>query len=621
MTLTALEINELAQFRTQQFASDRRKWDILSAIWYGRHADLYPDEFPTKGVQQQAGLVRRSWKMFARHIGKPATIYVSPLKETAGAKNDADRLEKIAVNYNRVWAMQRKAKAKAIFSVGFGAVGIGLVADPRIGYPQLLVEDPRNCLPGAGWDSTSVPGIGFLGYDQNLFIPNGDSGGSNLEDMIVRKSMTGGQIKKVFGSSDALNKAIPDTNIGLHRPYSVLMYYDQKDCVTTLGGTDIVLSEAPHGAPWCPWWFLTNFGPESTAGDSDFFGQIGLEVAFLTILNQKMALNDAVSYPWMALTGSWDVKPDQRLLQAASPDAKVQVISPPPTFEVDKDLAMLRDLLRTLNMETEATQGRIPGGPITGQGVDAVNQGTVVEVVQSYFDDYKWLMPNVYATALIMDREVFPNTTKDISGRYGGEPFFDSYVPAKDIGPRFGSIACDYGPGLGGYQGHIQMLQDVGADVYDKTSVMEHNPFVRSVRTVRTRLFIEKLEALELQAMLGQAAVPMEWIAACRKAVGDGDDPYEWILTHPASQSSATPGNVGPVPPEVAAAAAAQGGGPPGAGGAPPPPGGGPPPGAGPGGPPGLGGVLPGQVPAGQGGLGPGPNMWSPPRLSRLMGS
>jgi hypothetical protein len=237
----------------------------------------------------------------------------------------------------------------------------------------------------------------------------------------------------------------------------------------------------------------------------------------------------------------------------------------------------------------------------------------VVEVVQSYFDDFKWLMPNVYASALIMDREVFGDTTKEISGRYGGEPFFDSYTPNKDIGARFGSIACDYGPGLGGYQGHIQMLQDVGADVYDKTSVMEHNPFVRSVRTVRTRLFIEKLEALELQAMLGQAAVPMEWIAACRKAVGAGEDPYDWILAHPAQQAAAVPGNVGPVPPEVAAAAAAQGGGPPGGGGPPSaPPGAGPPPGGGP---------LPGQVPAGQGGLGPGPNMWSPPRLSRLMGS
>jgi len=168
MTLTALEINELAQFRTQQFASDRKKWDILSAIWYGRHADLYPDEFPSKGVQQQAGLVRRSWKMFARHVGKAPTIYVSPLKETAGAKDDADRLEKIAINYNRVWALQRKAKALGVFSVGFGACGVGLVADPRIGYPQLLIEDPRNCLPGAGWDSTSVPGIGFLGY---LLVP------------------------------------------------------------------------------------------------------------------------------------------------------------------------------------------------------------------------------------------------------------------------------------------------------------------------------------------------------------------------------------------------------------------------------------------------------------------
>jgi len=295
-------------------------------------------------------------------------------------------------------------------------------------------------------------------------------------------------------------------------------------------------------------------------------------------------------------------------MQAVSPDASVQILTPPPTFQVDRDMTMLQGDLRMLNMETEATQGQLPGGPITGQGIQQLNQAPVVETVQDYFKKNGWLLPRIYASALIQDRAVFPNETKDISSWARGETFFTTYTPIKDIGPKLGKITVDFGPGLGGYQGHIAQLQDLGADVMSKLTVMEKNRSIRSVRAERARMWQQKLDALVETSFTGQAAAPPEWFSAAYIAIGEGKDFHQWIIANPPTQATATPNNVGPVPPEVAAAQAAQGGGAPGAP---------------PGGPPGFLGPAaptPPGLPAGQGGVGPGPAVFSPPPLAKLVG-
>jgi len=308
-------------------------------------------------------------------------------------------------------------------------------------------------------------------------------------------------------------------------------------------------------------------------------------------------------WPWVAETGNWERYPDQRRVVASSPDAKITTLTPPPTMQIDRDLATLQDLMRTMNMETEATQGHLPGGPITGQGIQQLNQTPVVETVQDYFTELGYYLPRIYATALIMDRANFPDVTKNAAGRAEGEEFFTSYTPGVDIKPEIGRIRVDFGPGVGGYQGHIAMLQDLGADTISKRTLMEHNPNIPSVRAEEAKVFREKIRALILPAMQGQAAVPLDWLARCDEAVGNGQDPLLWIKDNPPGQNTATPGNTSPLPPDVAAAAAQMGG---------------------PGGPGGPGAGAPAMPPgpaASGGGVGPGPNVWGPPRLAKLMGS
>jgi len=932
--MTPTDIDALTQWRAMQFGDLRQQWDILAAIWRGAHKDLFPDEYPAEEIPKVAGFIRRSAKMFGRLVGVVPDAYVSPLAQTAKALADQDRIEKIIAGYNDVWAMELKMGILANYEVLMGAAAVGVIPDPRTKYPQMLVEDPRNCvdedteiltkrgwlrhtdlttedevagydldtglarwtrcvgvhryqhdgamiaidrrtlsmrltpdhrcvvqkrtshavnrpgpvevvraselngwcyiprsaewmdygeksigmdlaalcgwvasegwydancvwvcqsksanpekvkvidslipvkgvlrkervrqgyegrpqnvlvewrlpfalgreiqalmprkrlgswaldlpeeerrallfafiagdgsqqskgtgyivyqterenldvlqsvavtlgfkthiawcghhwllylsrggpaslrrrswrnqtgeaviptehhsgivwcpttgtgtwfarrngsvfitgncLPGAGWTSTGISGTGWLSYDLTNFVPANAAGAGQLEDCIIRKVMTAKQIKGFDPTSAALDKILGTSQMQLHQTHTVVMYYDDTDVYTVLGGTGILLNQSEHGCPWCPWYFPTNFCFDSGAGDSDYYQQIGLEVAYSTLLSQKLALNDAVVFGWLAKKGIWEIDPETRSMQAVSPDAAVQILTPPPTFQVDRDMAMLQNDLRTMNMETEATQGQLPGGPITGQGIAQLNQAPVVETVQDYFKKNGWLLPRLYVSALIQDRAVFPNETKDISSWVRGETFFTSYTPLKDIGPKLGKITVDFGPGLGGYQGHIAQLQDLGADVMSKLTVMEKNRSIRSVRAERARMWQQKLDALVEMSLTGQTAVPPDWISRAYLAVGEGKDFHEWALANPPQQATATPNNVGPVPPEVAAAQAAQGGGAPGVP---------------PGGPPGFLGpaapTLPG-LPAGQGGVGPGPAVFSPPPLAKLVG-
>ncbi|MEO7396941.1 MAG: hypothetical protein ABIW84_00095 [Ilumatobacteraceae bacterium] len=453
----------------------------------------------------------------------------------------AERIEKICFTYNQMWSMKRKMRVAAHYAVGFGAVGMGIVPDMKSGWPMLHVEDPRNVFPGPAADATSGP----MAFNERPIYHTADAGGA-LSDCVVRKSLTGAQVRKMFGA--AAQDHVPNTSDELYRPHTVWQWYDETDWVTVLDEGPLLASSS-HGAQGCPWVYASAFSPSGPGGASDFEQQIGLEIAFMRLLDQKLALNDAVAWPWIFMSGYVEADPDRRLFQSGSPDAKVSVVSPPATFQVDRDMALVRDLVRTFNFESEATQGEVSGGPITGKGLVELSRATV-DTVQSFFDDFAFYLPRLYATALQMDAELWADGEKSLQGSGHGETFLGSYKPSKVIAKGFGQITVEFGPGLGGFEGHLQMLQDLGADAMSVDSLMEHNPFIRSKSDEKRRIMIEKIDKLIIESSLtGQAAVPIDWLARFRIAVSDGTDWTKWLVDNPPGQETATPEDVGPVPP------------------------------------------------------------------------
>jgi len=536
------DIASLASEREQAMQSDRQRWDVLEKVYHGRFHELWPKEFRAGEIPKVANFIRRDWDAYARMVGKVPDIRVTPLKLSPREQDRADKLEKICFAYNRLWDFKRKARVIADFAVGFGAFGVGVFPNRRLGGPQLLVEDPRNVLPGPGWDSTST-------YSVSVPSPMSDAG-ATLDDCIIRKSATGHQLLRMFPNNETLRKMIPDKPQALRDMYTFYMFYDDEVVQTVFGG--IELGRAEHGAGWCPWQFPTTYAIGAPAGTSSFEQTVGLEIAFMRLLDQKLSLNDAVVWPWMFAKG---VRPDpaKRLLIAETPDADAKLVSPPATFQVDRDMAAVQDLIRTMHNETEAGRGEVTGGPITGRGLVELSRVTV-ETVQAFFDDFGFWLPKVYTSALIIDREVFGAEEKVISGHGHGETFLESYKPSKDIGDRFGMIEVEYGPGLGGFEDRLSMLQVLGADAISVDTVMEGLPWIRSLSAEKRRIFVGKMEKFLLEsAFAGQSAVPIDWILNAIDAAESGKDYRKWMVDNPPGQAQATPESVAPVPPGLAA--------------------------------------------------------------------
>lgn len=582
MRLSGSEVVDLAHHRSQQLQDDVFRWNNIAKILDGKHHELFPRELPRISgpyPNRPAPFVRRAWRQFTNLVGKVPDVYATPLGNDSAPRNTADRLEKIARGYHDVWGMHRKMRTLASLTSAFGAAGMGVIPDPNLRYPMFIVEDPRHVLPGPAWHAASsnrsVPSF-IAPAIQLPFEMQADMGGP-LCDCIIRKTLTGYQLRQLYGAR--VQDFITNTESDLHQTYTVFQYADTDHWITVLSNARTELSVGEHGLGWCPFQYYALFNPGDQTSTSDLEQQIGLEVAFMRILNQKLELNDGVAFPWLLRKGWVEVDPATREIVAGSPDSDASFLTPPATFQVDKDLGMISEMLRIFNWETETSQGSAGGGPITGRGLTQLDTVRVA-AVQAFFEDYAFYLPPVYATAFAMDRLLFGGSKKQLAGRLSGEPFLLDYDPATDIPERFGRITVEFGPGVGGYEGHLQMLQDLGADAISQDTIMRKNPYIRSVQDEQRKIMREKIiKVMFEQALKGEAAVPFDWLAQLAQVLEKREDPLEWIAANPPGQNTATPQSVGPVPPgalppELAGAMGALGGGPPGAGAPPGGPGG-----------------------------------------------
>lgn len=535
--LSAQEILDLTSDREDQMGDALSTWNELSQVYRGNYRELQANWFRNTSRTVGARIIRHSWDMFARLVGKVPDKQVMPLGMEVSDRERAEAQEKVLINYDRVWGAKNKLSAGAHYLVGFGAMAVGTFPNPDapegMNYPMLLVEDPRNVYPGPTWDA---PGTKYSSTYDTPFEPHAVIGGG-LEDMAIRKRMTGGQLLDMFGSQAAIQSTISQSPKGRLRSYPVLQYYDAETVTTVLEAPKVVvLRRSPHGAPWCPWQYASMFGIDEPEGSSMFSGQVGLELAFARILDQKLSLNDAVTWPWLKQRGFAEFDAEKRRITITSPDGDVDFLTPPPEFQVDQDMQLIRGLLQILNFETEATQGTVRGGPITGQGLRELNS-VVTETTQSFYEVLADSLSRVYATAMLQDAKVYGDAEKVMAGKAMGETFFESYTPSDTIGDRVGMVSVEYGPGLGGFEGHMQMLQSLGAETVSEDRVMEKNPHIPSVRDEKRRILLNKLEKmLTEQALSGETAVPMDWLAQLIGVVERGEDYRKWIEENPPQQ-------------------------------------------------------------------------------------
>ncbi len=510
--------------------------DDLIQVYHGNYHNMWPEEFRRGEVPKNANWIKLSWDRFATMVGKLPSSHVPPSRIRRLTQAKADKVEKVLSWYDYSSGMKRLMKWYAWWVIGTGASAIGVMPDPILKGPRYAVRDPRTVLtePGAGSVPTTSNSMGFMGKPSMTT--------ASLNRVIINEVVTGSYIIDQFG--DDAKYAVEGSNIST--PQELITYMDKDEWQVIVNGMRI--NQVNHDLGYVPWRFTTAHVPDQLGGQSMFEQNIGLVLAFMRTLNQKLTYNKNVVWPWLVLKGLNDVNHDQRIIEILERDGDAQFLNPPAELQAERDLDVLDRLIRVMNHDTEVMQGEAPGSVVTGAGAREINR----DVKNVVLDFWEVLSPDiefVRSAALDLDEGLYGNVTKSMYGRTKGEQFEEEYKP-KDIINGHRQVVADFGIGVGGQEGFIELMQAAAQGYVDEMTVIESLEWVKSASETRRKVLMDRLEKLLFEMTAGGAPAPViNHIGAWRQAVEKGRDPYKWLEKNPMpSPEMPAPGAEGPAP-------------------------------------------------------------------------
>ncbi len=499
------------------------RWDLLLDVYHGNYHELWPAEFRRGEVPKVANWIKLGWDRYAKMVGKIPTNHVPPNSLQRITQRRADKVEHILVHYDNQSGINSLMKWYAWYLVGFGSAAMGVMPDPVLKGPRYFVKDPRIVLPepGAGSVPITSSAYGMLSEPRMHTM--------SMSRVILNESMTASAVKDTYENISGIEEAVGDSSA--LTPVSVITYMD-KEVMTLLINEKTVL-EIEHDLGFVPVRMTSQYVPEQLGGQSQFEQTIGLVLAYIRILNQKLTYNGNVVWPWLVLRGLHNIDPNERVIEIMDQTGDATFLSPPGELQIERDLDVLDRLIRVMNHDTESLQGEAPGsGTVTGPGVDSLNRDAT-QMVLDYWDLMKPDIEFIKASALAIDEKVYPSAKKEIFGKAKGEQFQDTYTPSKDI-RGYRNVTIDFGIGVGGLEGFTQLMQTAAQGYIDEQSVMENLPYIRSVSETRRKVMLDRLEKVVFEMVAQQAPAELinhmtNWMVAIQA----GKEPYKWISENP----------------------------------------------------------------------------------------
>lgn len=533
------------------------RWDTLLDVYHGNYARLYPEEFRRGEIPKTANWIKLGWDRYATMVGKLPVNKVPPSGAKRITQNRADKIERILVSYDNNSSMTSVAKWYSWFLVGLGAAALGVMPDPMLKGPRIYTKDPRTVLvePGAGSIPLTSTSYGMQSDPMMHAM--------SINRALVNETMTASAIIDSYGSIPGVEASLVDSEAtSLMVPHNVITYMDRD--VWTLMVNERIYAEIEHGLDIVPLRFTSMFVPEQLGGQSMFEQNIGLVLAYMRILNQKLVYNQNTVWPWLVLQGPHNMDAENRVIELIDTQGNAEFLSPPGELQVERDLDVLDRLIRLMNHDNEVAQGEAPSSLFTGAAADRLG----ADMRQQVLDRWDVMKPDyefVKSAALAIDEKLYGGANKEIWGKTKGETFEDKYTPRKDI-RGYRNVTVDYGIGVGGLEGFTELMQTAAQGFIDETSVMDAIPWIQSTSDTKRKVFLDRIERVIFEMVSGGAPVPViNHMTAWRDAVNNTNvDPYKWIAENPfpepepelglpgAEGALAPPG--GPAPPDVTAA-------------------------------------------------------------------
>jgi len=521
---TVDEILEMKQHGETYWGQSQKRFDNLIDVYHGNYQKVYPEAFRRGEQPVVANWIKLAWDRYSRMIGKIPTHHVTPANLSRKQQRNADEVEKVLAHYDQVSNMAQVMYSYAWFLVGLGASCIGVMPDPVSKGPRYVVKDPRTVLPFPGAGSGSYTSTAY----STMATPIVQA--QSMEAVIINESVNLSMVRGMFPDKLDMIKDIAGDGDPLSSPFKLITYFDKEHWTVVF--EDRKLYEVEHDLGFVPMRYTTMTVPDQLGGQSMFEQNIGLVLSFMKVLNQKLTYNENLVWPWLVMRGLANVDQSNRVIEIMDRDGAAEFLSPPAELQAERDIEMLDQLIRVMNHDTEPMRGESPSSVATGRGLQELNRD-VSSTVQEYWQKMKPDLEYLKSSALILDEKLYGGLTKPMTGRTKGETFESTYTPNKTINGQH-SVSIDFGVGVGGAEGFVELMQLAAQGLVDEQTVMENMPWIKSVSDTRRKIMVDRLETIIFEMTgSGQPTPVTNHLIQWRQAIEGGVDPWEWLSENP----------------------------------------------------------------------------------------
>jgi hypothetical protein len=512
--MAAQTLPDMWDERVPIYADSIRIMDELVGVYLGYLPSQFDDYFHEEMAVHIINMIRLSWDDLASIAGKVFPLYVDPDNDGSKAKKRAEHQERIGYGYNEAGRivggldMQMLMKILAWWMVGAGEAVPMVLPNYECHTPFFTFRDPRTYYPPVGWTPFSQ---------------------APADDALFAYPITVGEMKRRW----------PQASIQIDQTYSKILSGPTRT-ISTGDSTVVHMGEYYHRDAWIvqP---LTESAPilEQSYSDDDghpgivpvepmalysashrsrplFADQVSLQAAMARMFSQKIDYADRSLYPIiftspladkLVRVGPWAINEWDPTFQG---QFRADVIGPTNAIDFDQTMAFVTGMQRMLNRNPESFQGQAPGGRAdSAKALNSLRDAVVNTTVR----DMLWppmlhALPKLYAKAARLDIKLWPNERKRASGRRKNQAFRMNYRAKPDLDGREDDFQVETGAGLGGYQGTLEILQLVGAELMDEDTALEQLENVREAQEAKRRLQAMRLEKIQRDDLTARALAP-----------------------------------------------------------------------------------------------------------------
>lgn len=520
----------------------------LVDVYQGRMPEEFMDYFPDELHTHLINMIRLSWDDHAAMTGKVFPVYLQPDNNTQKAQDKAELVESIAYGYNDAGrkcgsiGMDRLMKIWAWWLMTGEAVGLVL---PSFQHktPFFTFRNPMSHYPPVGWNPWNQGPL-----DNTLFAYQDTIGEIKRKFPHAASQIDQAYNKRTFAlntRTTAYQSAQPASSYG-NRDDGVIWvgeYYTADGWfIATLEDQTITLLESHQGLDKThpgvmPAVSFALYSPESSKGRSPFSDQISIQAAMSRMFSQKLDWYDKTLFPILFTTplaqgNAINIGP--MAVNVWEPtngiNPNVQQIAPQNPIDADEMLNFSMGLSRMLNRNPEFQQGM--GEANSAKALEGLRAGVNQTVQDGFWPSFLEGLPKLYAAAASMDIKLWGMDKKKATGTKKNTPFRVNYTPINDLAGYEHDIVIEPGLGLGGYQGTLELLQLVGAEVISEDTMREQMPGIREPQKEKLRVHSDRMEKLiwaDLQQKAAQGTLQPGAMFRLHESINKGKTLFESI--------------------------------------------------------------------------------------------